>query len=566
MEQKKKQAIIGSIAVAAVVLIGVIVILVKKFTPSKEIMDLKEYYNIAENEVVLLLEDRMYEKKGIILDDVIYVDYETVEEYMNHRFYWDSNENILTYTTPSEVIRTELGSKSYFINKSETTRPYTIVKSFGDKVYIALEYVKEFSNVEYEVYEEPKRMMIRCNWGEEFLYANTTSNTVIRYEASIKSPILKQIASGEKLAIVTEDEATTKGFTKVMSSDGVIGYVKNKNLSETYYEKLVNNYQEPVYRSISKSFKINMVWHQVTNQKSNDTLLQRLETTKGVNVISPTWFAIQNNEGEISSLANDTYVKRAHNQGIEVWALVADFADNATVDMKEVLSYTSKRDKLINALIAEAIKYNLDGLNIDFEKISANSARDYIQFIRELSVKCRSNGIVLSVDNYVPAAYNAFYDREEQGKVVDYVITMAYDEFYAGSEEAGSTASIQYVSDAVKNTVKQVPAEKVIIALPFYTRLWKEKEGTLSSEAYGMAQGEKVLADQGVTPEWNEQIGQYYGQFEKDGTNYRIWLENESSYELKLQAAFSENIAGVAAWKLGLEKESIWNLIAKYVN
>lgn len=567
MDQKRKQAIVATSIVLTIIVVCVVIAIVKSMTPSKEIMDLKEYYQVEENEILIFMENNQYEKKGLYVDNTIYVDYDTVVNHMNHRFYWDAYENILSYTTPTEIIKAEVGKSSYTVNKSETKTDYPIVKVNGDQVYVALEYVKLFSNVEYEIFLDPNRVVITCNWGEEFLYAEASKDFSVRVEPNIKSPILAEVKEGE-VVVFTDDAESKKGFSKVMTADGIIGYAKNKYMLDSYYEKLENDYKEPEYTSIKKDETINMVWHQVFNQKANESLISLLEDTKDVNVISPTWFSIKNEDGEITSLASEKYVERAHGRGVEVWALVDDF--NADVDKEKLFGRTSSREKLANELIAAAIKYNLDGINIDFEKITQATSDGYIQFIRELSVKCRTNGIVLSIDNYIPAPYNMFYDRKEQGIVADYVICMAYDEHFAGSEESGSVSSISYVTESLANTMKEVPSDKIIMALPFYTRLWKEEkvgsEVKVTSEAYSMQNAEDLMKNKGVRLEWDEEVLQYYGEYEQDGLTYKMWLEEEKSYEEKLKAVFSEDIAGVAAWKLGLEKKNLWNVIAKYVN
>lgn len=566
MDRKNKQIAMAAI-LALIIVISVSAVLIIKLTPSKEVMELEDYYGIADNEVVLVLQDQIYDKKGVIYDNMIYLDYDTVINEFNKRFYWDNNENVLIYTTPTEVIKTEVGSKDYYVNKSKSSVNYQIVKTDGDNVYIALDFVKKYSDLTYEKYEDPERVVIQYKWGDT-LRTSVKKDTQLRFEPDIKSDILKQLKVGDELTLVDTSEVSSKKFTKVITEDGIVGYVKNKYIKESYYTTLESDYEEPTYSSLAKDYKINLVWHQVTNQEANNGLISLLENTKGVTTISPTWFSVISEDGEISSLASETYVERAHNLGIEVWGLVDDF--NVEVDMYNLLSYTSRREKLINELIANAIKYNLDGINVDFEKISANAGIHYIQFIRELSVKCRNNGIVLSVDNYVPMPYSEYYDREEQGEVADYVIIMAYDEHHAGSEESGSVSSISYVEDAIKNTLKDVPKEKTIIAIPFYTRLWKEvKDGDsvkVSAEAYSMSKAEAILSDHGVTPTWDEETKQYYGEYESDGATYKMWLEEEDSIEAKMKLINENDLAGVAAWRLGLEKNSIWNIIIKYVN
>lgn len=567
MDRKRRQAVIGSAVVAVIILVAIVVMVVKHFTPSKEIMELNDYYQVEGEELLIFMENELYEKKGLYIDNTIYVDIDTVQEYINKRFYWDNIENILVYTTPTEIIKAQVGAASYAVNKSEVKTSYPIVKTNGQEVYVALEFVKQYSNVEYELFLEPNRVVLNCNWGEEYLYAEASKDLSVRYEANIKSPILAEVKAGDLLIFSGEAEET-KGFVKVMTKDGVIGYAKQKYLRDSYYVTLENDYVEPVYTSISKNQTINMVWHQIFSQSGNDNIMTFLENTKGINVISPTWFSIKNEDGEITSLASEKYVERAHNQGIDVWALVNDF--ETSIDKVKLFGRTSSRERLSNELIAAAIRYNLDGINIDFEKITQDTSEGYVQFLRELSVKCRNNGIILSVDNYIPAPYNMFYDREEQGVVADYVICMAYDEHFAGSEESGSVASISYVQKGLADSLKEVPAEKLVMALPFYTRLWKEvndgESVKVTSEAYSMPKAAELMMNKGVELVWNEEAGQYYGQYEEDGATYKMWLEDDRSYELKLEAVFSEKVAGVAAWKLGLENTSVWNVINKYTN
>lgn len=553
------------LAVAAVILVIVAVFAIKKMIPSKQVMDLTEYYQVDSDKILVILQNEISEEQGLFLDGVAYVSYDTVADYLNHRFYWDANENVLIYTTQSEVIKTEIGSSDYYVNKSKTTVPYQIVKTIGNKVYIALDYVKLFSNVEYQIYETPNRVVIQYDWGQDYLYSKVKKDTQLRYDASIKSDILEQLKEDDVVTYVDEEAVEDSKFKKVMTEDGVIGYVKSKCLTAGEYETLKNDYVEQEYSHITKDYTVSLGWHQVTNQDANNNLLTVLDQSKGINTISPTWFSVASNEGTISSLASETYVTRAHNAGIEVWGLCDDF--NTEVDMLQVLSYTSRREKLENELIASAIKYDLDGINIDFENITATSAEHYIQFLRELSIKCRNNGIVLSVDNYVPAPYNSFYDLKEQGQIVDYVIIMAYDEHHANSDESGSVSSMTFFQEAIDNTLQDVDKERVIMALPFYTRLWTEAEdGTLSSAAYAMSQINSILEANQAEKVWDEETQQYYAEFTTEDGQNKVWLEDDKSIELRMKAASDANVAGMAYWKLGMEKSSIWKVIQKFIN
>lgn len=568
MDKKAKIAIAGISAAVIILAVAIGIYVVKKLTPGNEVMLLTDYYKVDDGEVLIILQDEIYDKPGIIADGNIYIDYETVIREFNHRFYWDQNENVLLYTTPTEIIQAEAVTNKYSITKSmiktETVSEYPIVKIYGDKVYIALDFVQKYSDLRYTFHVEPSRVVIEYKWGE-YLFTEVEKATQLRLDADIKSPVLAQLPIGEELMYLTRDEAPKKGFAKVMTKDGIVGYVKEKHVKQSYYKEVQGSFVPPVYTAQTRPEKINLVFHQVFSKDTGEKLEELIKQTKGVNVVSPTWFSVKDVSGSITSLASREYVDKAKELGLEVWALVDDF--NSEVDMYELLSRTSRRENLSNSLIEAAIENKLNGINIDFENIPSKAGEHFIQFLRELSVKCRNNGIVLSVDNYVPAPYNKYYDRKEQGEIIDYVIVMAYDEYHSGSDVAGPVASIGFVRDAVRNTLEEVPKEKTIIAIPFYSRLWKETpDNEVSSESLAMTPASQVFTNNGIEPKWSEAYGSYYGEFEKDGALYKIWLEDARSIEEKMKVIYEAGVAGVGAWKLGLEKEEVWNVIIRYLN
>ena len=326
-----------------------------------------------------------------------------------------------------------------------------------------------------------------------------------------------------------------------------------------------------------------MAWHQVTVPEANNNIVSVLQNTKGINVISPTWFYLNDNDGNIANLASADYVKYCHDKGIEVWGLVSNL-ENQEVSTTEVLTHTSKRENLENQISAAAIQYDLDGINVDFEALEAAVGEGFIQFIRELSLKCDGNGIVLSVDNYVSSEYTKFYDREEQAVFADYLIVMAYDEHYAGSKESGSVASIGFVTNGADDILAEnVPSEQVILGMPFYTRVWaekpKESDGDdaesasddyvpyeLSSEACGMLSAQRLMEVNGAEKTWLEDMGQYYTEYVNNNITYKIWFEDVRSIEEKLKVMDSHEFAGAAFWKLGLEDSTVWDTVIKYIN
>lgn len=553
-------------AVVVVIIIGLMTaFLIYKFSPSKEVMELSEYYNLtSEEEMAVILQDTISDEKGLYSDGIPYISYSMVKELFNKKFYWDANEHIMILTRPQEIIKIQPDTAEITVNKGSVAKEYVVVKMHNDVPYIAMPYVQEMSDITYKTYELPNRIVIKYKWGINELAATVKKKTVIRLEDSIKSKILAEISPGDEVICVDTDETISRGFSKIISEDGIIGYVKTKKLNESSYRTTESSFVKPEYVHITKDYDICMAWHQVTNASANGGLLNLLNSTKGVNTISPTWFSVKDNKGNISSLADETYVQRAHNAGVEVWGLCNDFSKE--IDIAVVLSNTASRERLENKLLSMAIEYNLDGLNIDFENIKEESGEDFIQFVREMAVKCSNNGIVLSINDYVPVSYREYYNYEEQGEVADYVVIMAYDEHYSGSEEAGSVSSIGFVNDAVSKITGMVSEERVIMALPFYTRLWKLSNEGLTSAAYSMSGAQSILDDRGVKPSWDTATGQYYAEYQEGGATFQIWLEEEKSIEEKLKAVTQSGVHNVSFWRLGFEKTEVWNTVANYIN
>ena len=578
MEKKRIQQSVILIAAVIVIIILVIIIgkIINKYTPSKEVQDLDEYYGITDDSsAAIVLNHEVISQKAVVKNGTLYLDYEMAKELFNDRFYWDANENLLLYTTASDVISASVSGKDYFVTKEKHTEDYEIVYADADKAYIAMDYIKKFTDLDFRFYEGPNRMVVTTDWSDVTLVP-VKKDTQIRLKGGIKSPILTEVKEEENLFLLESGDS----WDKVSTESGIIGYIQNKRLGEEEKKRYKHSFEEEEFTHNLKEGKINMAWHQVTTQEANRNVANVISNTKGLNVISPTWFYLNDNEGSLMSLASKEYVDYCHSQGIDVWALVSNL-ENEEVSTTDVLTHTSKRTNVVNQLIAAAIQYNFDGINVDFEAIETQAGEGYVQFIRELSLKCKNNGIILSVDNYVPTEYTSFYNRKEQANFADYVIIMGYDEHYAGSDE-GSVASIGFVTEGIENTLKEVPANQTILAAPFYTRVWVEtpKEAAddveaasedyvpydLSSQAVNMKEAWNMVSVNGVEAVWSEEDGQYYAEYENEGQTYKIWLEDIKSMELRLKAASDHALAGVSFWKLGLEDPAIWNTIIKYMN
>ena len=557
---------VGILAILLILIVAASVLVIKKYSPSKERMDLSLYFQMEEeDDLAIIIQNTLIEDKGIVLNGRPYVSTEVVREYLNDRFYWDSAENLYIYTTPSEMITAAVGESQYTVEKKSTPVDYQIIKVEDGIAYVDLEYVKGHTAMDYEYMEEPNRVQITCEYGEVPV-VKAKRNSEVRYRAGVKSPILTDVKKGDMLYVLEEPEEIEK-WTRVRTGDGYIGYIRDSKLKDETTTTLKSDFVEPEYSNFTKDYTINLTWHQVTNKDANSSVYEKLADAKGITTISPTWFFIRDNSGNIQSIASQDYVDYCHQNGVEVWGLVENITYGSEIDITSILNKTSSRQNLVTQLIAQAIQYDLDGINVDIEALPGEAGEGFIEFIRELSIVCRRNNIILSVDNYVPMAYNQNYHRKEQGIVADYVIIMGYDEHFAGSDAAGSVASIGYVRNGIEKTLEEVPAEKVINAVPFYTRLWHtDNDGDLTSSALGMNTAEKTVANNGAAAEWSEEAGQYYAEFNNADGFYQIWLEEETSIEEKAKLLKEYNLAGIASWRLGYEKEEIWDVILKYVN
>ena len=558
-----KKIIPALIAILLILLIGAGAAgsyLYQKYSYSKELADLDQYFGLAAaDEAAIVLNHDFAPEKGLMKDGHCYLDLETVHTYLNDRFYVDYHEKLLLYTLPDEVVSLGLG---------ETT-PDGYVAAFeqGNKVYLALDYVKRYSDFNYMVYTQPNRVILETEW-EEVQTARAAKDTAVRYQGGVKSEILTQIVKGDPLTVLE----TMETWSCVQTTDGYIGYVENKRLTDLTQETPAKDtgYEAPDYSGNTRDHKIDLAWHQVSSESGNSTFPGVMDGVLGVNVVSPTWFSLYDNEGTVDSFASPAYVEAAHARGLEVWALVDDFshkADNG-VDPKEILSYTSKRRAVIEVLMSEAQRCGFDGINVDFESISADAGQDYIQFIRELSVACRQKGLVLSVDNYVPINSNAHYEWKEQGVMADYVIIMGYDEHWGGGKEAGSVASLGYVERGISTMTEYVDPRKVINGIPLYTRIWTTSPaGEVTSQAVGIKGASDYLVNHGVAYEWDETTGQNYAEFESGDGKVQVWLEDEQSIAGKIGVMKHYGLGGVAAWKLGFDdgRENIWSVIAAFL-
>ena len=564
----KKKIIPVVVAILLILLIGggtLGKMLLDKYSYSKEEADWNDFYQVSEaDRSAIILQDEMVEEQALIRDGVCYFDLATVHKYMNEVFYADLSENLLLYATPTEVIRTTFGETSYITTEGTQDAGYVISFTEGDTVYVAADYVKLFTNYSYECFD--RHVQVYTEWGIRQV-AQLKKDTAVRLRGGVKSPILTQAAKGDTLEILEQMET----WSKVKTADSVIGYVENKRLEEITEETEtpVTDYQEPEYTSLTSDSKICLGWHSIGGVGGNDTLYSMVSGTKGMNVIAPTWFSLTDENGSIRSFGTANYVTTAHNMGLQVWGVVDNFnyanETGTAISTLNMLSSTTSRQNFVQNVTDAAVSLGLDGINVDFEQLSSDCGPHYVEFIRELSIQCRNKGLVLSIANYVPFNFNDYYRLDIQGQVADYVIIMGYDEHWHGSKDPGSVASISYVSGGLDRTLQEVPANKVVNALPFYTILWKTDGTEVTDEYITMNNEADFMSRAGVTAEWDEETCQNYAEWTSGSATYQIWLEDAESIAVKLNMMTTKNIGGVAVWRLGYGTQAAWELINAYL-
>lgn len=560
-EQQKKKAAPVLVVLILIVLVGaagVVSFLINRYKPGTEYMAGNEYFNLTdENSVALIQNGELQEEQAVLIGGEPYAAYTYVESQLNSCFYWDEETKGILLTTSGGVQTLLPGDAA--VAKTPGGQPAVQQESDG-KVYISLDVVKEYTDLDYAYYSDPNRVVIRNEWdGVE--QATVQSDTAqVRQKGGIKSLILADVQKGDTLLYLENLD----NWCKVMTADGYTGYIRTEDISEPEAIE-ARTAKKDSYERITRDHKINLVWHQSTSTESNDAMAEMTAEMTGVNVISPTWFSVTDETGTISSLASADYVKLAHEAGREVWGLIDNF--NEAFDETTDLAYASVRSRIIEQLLAEAASCGMDGINVDFENLKEAGIPHYLQFLRELTSAAHAQNLVVSVDTPVPQAYTMYYQRGEQARFVDYMIVMAYDEHFAGSEEAGSVSSLPFVQQAVEEMTRVMPADQVICGIPFYTRVWTEKFGqsAITSEVLGMDGAKNYAKENQMTETWDASLGQNVATVETSDARYTIWMEDEQSMEEKLKVIQSADLAGVAEWKLGFECADVWSLISEYI-
>ncbi len=528
--------------------------LLSEIMASSEQKPLSEWLEVGDNEVRIYLDNEAdFSVKGRYESDKLYLPVNYAIKHLNSRFFWSEADRMLSYTLPDETID---------IRESEEYNGAAAFTEYDGEAYVQADIIAAYSHIvitEFCGADEPAKRAFIDTAGTKLQRAVLQHKTSMRTKRDLKSPVLTTLNKGDELTVIDSNEQ----WSSVVSETGYSGFVRTKYLGASSEAVIADNYAEPKVEHTLLADKPVMGWHGIYTTAGNSELDNRLATAGGhINVLSPTWIQISDAEGNYVNYSSEDYIAKAHAAGCQVWVSVDNFNQSSAIsdfNSKTFFESSEKRRDFIARLMTEAGKYGYDGLNLDFEGLKSEAGASYAQFFRELSVECRKAGLVLSIDNYVPYDFNDFYRLDEQGIFADYVVIMLYDEH---TQEPGSNSSLSFVDYGLDEAAKDVETDRIIAALPLYTRLWNTDEaGSTSSQTMSMTAAKQYAADKGVELKWDETIGQYYGEFELDGIFKQLWLEDENSLKAKLDVISENAVGGIAFWRLGYDSTDVWKVI-----
>lgn len=564
---KKKKSSKGKVIaiLLAILAVGIAVawmVTDRYYIEGKTRLSPEDYYkleNMAPNKGIIVVNGEVADTKCHMVNGVGYLPIEYVNRDINSRFYADKETDGVLYTTGKGTISFTAGSNSFTdedgATVSEDNPP--VIKD-TDRYYIEADFVAKYSPITAASFTNPDRVVINAD--EEWDAAFVTEDAPVRYYAGIKSDIVADAHKGDSVKVIGQEGDK---WTKVSTADGFTGYIKSEKLSGIQKES-TQSADADTFTHVTVDTPVTLSWFHVTNKDANKNYDENTKIVKGLDVICPTWYSFGDNKGTINDFSDAELVEKMHLAGYKVWPVVNDFTND--VDIKELLSSKSMRDRMIERLISDAVAFKYDGINVDFETITNDSSIDFLQFIRELAIECHKNNLVLSVDDYPPKHYNFYYDMKEQAKYADYIVLMNYDERVASSEEPGSVSSMEFFRENIAAGLTEVPAEQLINAMPFYTRLWgQNKDGKIvSSEALDMKVVKETVEKNNAQVTWDEISGQNVATYEKTNIRYSVWIEDATSIKMRLDETKKNNLAGAAFWRLGYETEDIWDKVQEY--
>jgi spore germination protein YaaH len=488
-------------------------------------------------------------------NDEVFLPVDFIKKHIDEYIYWDAARSRLTVTTENKVIRMNTEELTSLVNNKPVEINIPVYKKNG-AAYMPQSMALELYNISI-VYDPKYNLAIIDNLETPRKTAEVLEAT-IRHKPDIKSPIAEKNYSGT----LTVYEASGD-FTRARTESGLLGYAETKSLTNFSDIPAVFRNEVKTETQIPIKGKLNLVWDLITTPEANSDASKR-ETMQGVNILSPTWFSfdLEKMNGDLINIADKSYTDWAHKNGYQVWAMLSDNYDPSVV--AEILSDTLYREHIVNQLLTFISLYDLDGINLDFERATEKTIDNFLQFLRELSPLLKEANVVLSVDLYVPI-YTKYYNRTEIAKSVDFACVMTYDE-HTG-KNAGPVASYNYVKEGIEETMREIPREKILMGIPFYSRIWRDGERYAE---YGRDLAIKTFESKGAELIWLEELKLFYATYSavEDGreVKYETWIEEERAISEKMRIAKEYDLAGVASWQRGLGVNAFYEVISQKLN
>ena len=495
----------------------------------------------------------------LIEDDIIYMATKDIANFLDEDIFYDNQYHQIITGSDTKIASLVIGKNEMSINSVKTSIEGKAIEK-DNQFYLPIMDLERVYNIEVTYLPETNRLFID-SLDREKKMANA-ANESVKYLPTDFSKTLEKIRKGDNVTIIPTKEEL-KGWTKVRTENGTIGYIKE--IANTHLVRQAMQTEKQIEGRVS------LVWDYYSIYASAP---QRTEKIQGVNVVSPSFAMLkEDGSGDISlniGTKGKNYIQWAHDNGYKVWAMVSN--NLGTTKIKDATSTILRdyqlRENLINNIVNMASSYGIDGINIDFENMYKDDKEMFSRFIIELAPRLKEIGKVLSVDVTAPDGsddWSLCYDRHTIGKVADYIVFMAYDQYGQSSDKAGTTAGADWVEVNLKKfvgTQEEVESNKIILGMPFYTRLWKETNGTVKSSVISMKNVDTVLPV-GVERNWKDDVKQNYIEYEEDGTNYKMWIEDETSLKAKFELMRTYELAGAAYWVKDMEPESIWPVITE---
>lgn len=497
------------------------------------------------------LKNNVYIKNG-----VVYVSKPDIYNFFDNTIIYDEKYNQVVTTSSTKIASLPIDSKQIQVNSSNTTiKAGAII--LDEVAYVPISELDEVYNIK-TTYVESEDLVYIDSLDREQQTATLKKDSSIKYKPTIISATLAKAKQGDTLTIANRsDYPVPNGWTRVRTENGTLGYIQTGKLNQ------FKTIREKAEEKAKIEGPISLAWDYYSEYVSAPT---RTGKITGVNVVSPSFFYMTkySTTNIYENVGNEgiAYVNWAHGNGYQVWPM---FTNSNMSETSKMLSDYKSRENVINQIIKYIKQYNLDGINIDFEGMYETDKDNFSRFLIEIRPRLNEIGAVLSVDVTAPDGapeWSLCYDRYTIGKVADYVMFMAYDQYGVSATKAGTTAGHNWVEANVKKFLGQeeVKAEKIILGIPFYTRVWKEINGNVISSVVNIGNVNNLIPSN-ATKTWDEDLQQYYVEYKKGGATYKIWVEDEKSIEAKLDLVSKYNLGGAAYWEYDRATNSIWNLI-----